>query len=98
MTKLPARRDRHALPIMDSDAADLFDRFDKIKTVIAGTNPATQAAVLADAVAMFLAGNHPALREQMLSQHIATVRALIPQNERALFGNGYPAGWPHHDE
>lgn len=86
---------RAPTPEFEGDTGHVFDRIDRIKTVIAGANPATQAAALADLVAMFLAGQHPHIREQILVHHIQTVRDLIPQNEHALFGgSGFPAGWP----
>lgn len=95
MTKLPARRRTQAPPVtINIDAAQVTDRIGKLKLALAGSNPATQAAVLADLVATFLAGHHPHFREQLLMHHMQTVRDLVPDNERAMFEAGYPAGWP----
>lgn len=92
MSRLPARRPPQTF---EGDDAHIGEKIERIKIVIAGTNPATQAAALADLVALFLAGQHPHLREQLLLHHVTTVRELVPPNEAKLFADtGYPAGWP----
>jgi hypothetical protein len=63
---------------------------DAIRPLLAGKDPAIQGAVLADLLAIFLAGHHPELREDILELHIDAVRELIPVNEAALFPGGDP--------
>jgi hypothetical protein len=46
--------------------------------------------VLGDLVSVFVVGNHPSLREEILAMHIDLVRELVPETERELF----PHGWP----
>jgi hypothetical protein len=49
--------------------------------------------VLADLVSLFIAGHHPAFREELLALHIETVRQLIPASEKEIFPDGKPEGW-----
>jgi hypothetical protein len=65
----------------------------QIKPLLAGKPPALQGAVLADLLAIFLAGHHPTLRGEILQMHIEAVRSLIKPNEALLFPDGKPAGW-----
>lgn len=71
-----------------SDAKTVEPIVEKICPLLAGHPPEIQSAVLADLLAMFLAGHQgadaPALREEILRLHIATVRDLIPVNERMI--------------
>jgi len=54
--------------------------------------PEVQGAVLADLVAMFLAGHAPVLRDGVFDQLSATIKALVPVNEAIMFdGMGHPA-------
>jgi len=59
-----------------------------ISAELAGHPPEIQGVVLADLLAMFLVGHvgrdAPAAREKILRLHIATVRKLIPINEKAI--------------
>lgn len=66
-----------------------------IRPMLAGHPPEVQGAALADLLAIFIAGHHPALREEILAMHIDTVRALIAPNEAAIFERhgGKPEGW-----
>jgi hypothetical protein len=55
-----------------------------IKPLLAGHSPAMQGAVLADLLAIWLAGHHAggetaAMRERLLAMHIGTVRALVAE-------------------
>ena len=59
-----------------------------ISPLLAGHSPEIQGAVLADLLAMFLAGHvgsdADAVREEILRLHIETVRELIPVNEEII--------------
>jgi len=74
---------------------EVTDLVNKIKWHLRGTGPELQGAVLCDLLAMFLAGHHPTLRDDVLEIHLNTVRALVPVNEAALFEHygGKPEGW-----
>ena len=73
---------------------------EQIRPLLAGLGCEIQGAVLADLLAMWLAGHigeHEAeLREELLACHIACVRALIPFNESMLLerANYWPADDP----
>jgi len=66
-----------------------------IRPLLAGKPPELQGAVLADLLAMFIAGHHPGLREEILTLHIAAVRELVPPNEAIIMDRrgGKPPGW-----
>ena len=68
---------------------------DRIRPVLAGHPPELQGAVLADLLAMWIAGHHPVLRDEILTLHIDGVRKLIAPNEAAIFDQrgGKPPGW-----
>ena len=61
-----------------------------IKPLLAGHPPEVQGAVLADLLAMFLAGHvgpdADTVREDLLWFHIDLVRQLIPVNEKLQAG------------
>lgn len=62
-----------------------------LKLVFAGQPRHVQGALLAEALAIFLAGHANVLREQLLAVHIEYVRRLLPQIELELFGErGHP--------
>jgi hypothetical protein len=65
----------------------------RIKPLLAGKSPELQGAVLADLLALFIAGHHPGLREEILLLHIEAVRALVEPNEAMMFPDGLPPGW-----
>jgi hypothetical protein len=63
----------------------------QIKPLLAGKTPGVQSAVLADLLSMWIAGHPDFVRDEMLTQHVDFVRALVPVNEQIMFG---PAGHP----
>lgn len=67
----------------------------QIKRHLQGKGPELQGAALCDLLAMFIAGHHPILREDIIEIHLKAVRALVPVNEAALFDHhgGKPEGW-----
>ena len=65
----------------------------QIKPLLAGQGPDLQAAALADLVSVWLAGHPKALREELFSDWIATVRQLLPVSIAEIFGNEPPPGW-----
>lgn len=66
---------------------------ERIKLLLRGQGPELQGAALADLVATFFAGHHPAMREEMIGHWIECMRDLIPINEADLFAHGKPEGW-----
>ena len=63
----------------------------QVAPFLAGEGPEVQAGVLADLLAMFLAGHANFLREEILQRHLRAVRDLIEPNERLLFnGRQHP--------
>lgn len=74
--------------------AEEFRRIeDAIKPLLTGHPPPLQGAILADLLALYLAGHAPDLREDILQITINTIRRLIPVNEANLFGpDGHPYG------
>ena len=65
----------------------------RIKPLLAGQGPDLQGIALADLVATFFAGHHPAVREEAIKVWIECVRDLIPKNEKEIFPHGKPDGW-----
>jgi hypothetical protein len=57
---------------------------DRIRPILGGHHPAVQGAVVADLVAIWLAGHQADLREVLLDNHIDTVRQLVPANVAAM--------------
>lgn len=80
------------MPVNPHDVDRIVHR---IATKLKGKPPELQGAVLADLLAMFIAGHHPALREEILRLHIDTVRKLIEPNAAMIFERvgGKPEGW-----
>jgi hypothetical protein len=79
-------------------AEDTADRAKRIAASIrprlVGQGPDVQGVVLADLVALWLAGHRPDMREEQLTLWIDAVRALVPYAEREMFGDGpRPEGW-----
>jgi hypothetical protein len=66
-----------------------------ISMLLRGEPPEAQGAALADLVAMFFAGHHPAMRDETIEDWIRAMRDLVPINEAALFERigGRPPGW-----
>jgi hypothetical protein len=66
----------------------------RIKPMLKGKGPEMQGAVLAELVATWLAGHHPALRDVTLSMWLDTVKDLVSPCEDEIFGGGpRPEGW-----
>jgi hypothetical protein len=70
---------------------DVSDLVWEIEPHLAGQPPSVQGAALADLLATWLAGHfagsaaeNAALRDELLTAHIAVVRALIPENEAEI--------------
>jgi len=67
---------------------------ERIKLLLRGQGPELQGAALADLVAIFFAGHHPAMREEMIGHWLTAMRGLIPINEALQFEHiGKPEGW-----
>jgi hypothetical protein len=65
----------------------------QIRAILAGRDPRAQSAILAELLSIWVAGLHPLLRAQLLTDHIALVQRLIPVSEKEMFGpKGHP-GW-----
>ena len=60
---------------------------DRIRPILGGHHPAVQGAVLADLLAIWLAGHQADLREALLDVHIEKVRELVPVNEAECRGD-----------
>ena len=64
----------------------------KLQPMLKGHPPELQGAVLADLLAIFLAGHAPQIREEILRVHLAQMRPLIAVNEKIIFGGkGHPS-------
>jgi hypothetical protein len=62
-----------------------------IKPMLADQRPDIQSAVLADLLAIWLAGHAPQVREEVLAIHLKLMRPMIAVNERMIFGEqGHP--------
>jgi len=67
---------------------------ERIRLLLRGQGPDLQGAALADLVAMFFAGHHPAMREEMIGHWLTHMRDLIPINEALQFEHtAKPEGW-----
>jgi hypothetical protein len=79
---------KHNGNLPSPEAIDAIVR--KIIPLLAGQHPTVQGGVLADLMAIYLAGHQgegaEALREELLALHVATVRQLIPVNEALMRG------------
>jgi hypothetical protein len=66
-----------------------------VRPLLHGHPPEVQGAVLADLLSLFIAGHHPALREEILQEHIKIVRELVGPSEAEIFEQrgGRPQGW-----
>lgn len=75
-------------------AAEARQIVERVRPLLAGRPPQVQGAVLADLLAMWLAGHifrgNPgetdALREKLLESHLDLVRRLIPVNAASIHG------------
>ncbi len=78
----------------DADAHQVRVLVQRIKPILAGHEGSVQGGVLADLLAIWLAGHRDrssdtgteAFREEMLALHIATVRDLIKINHKIIRG------------
>ena len=79
----------------EAKARDVDRIVEAIRPLLAGRPHEVQGAVLADLLAMWIAGHHPALRHEMLTMHVDMVRKLVAPNEAALIERlgGKPEGW-----
>lgn len=79
---------------MPDMAAEVGQIVERVRPSLAGRSPEVQGAVLADLLAMWLAGHivkddpagTDALREELLEMHLRTVRKLIPVNAATIHG------------
>ena len=78
----------------DDETNIVLQIVDRIRPLLAGHPPDIQSAVLADLLAMWLAGHQgpdgiiDKAREDLLAAHIELVRNLIPVNEAAMNRRG----------
>lgn len=80
--------------INDHDHIMLTTLVDEIKERLQGKGQFLQGAALADLVATYFAGHHPAVRDEVITIWIDAMRGLIKANEQALFEYfGKPEGW-----
>jgi hypothetical protein len=67
----------------DAFLAEMLNLSERLKAELAGKPPPVQGAALADMLAIWLAGHHPAeVREELLRNHIGAVRALLAEMRR----------------
>ncbi|MGO8241292.1 hypothetical protein ACC806_34710 [Rhizobium ruizarguesonis] len=65
---------------------------DAVRPHLAGEPPEIQGAVIADLLAIWLAGHAPQLREEAIEFHMEMVRQLTEAEEGLMFGaEGHPA-------
>jgi hypothetical protein len=72
--------------LQDAYMKDVEAIEERMKALLAGQHPALQGAVLANLIALFIAGHHESMRSEMLSLHVATVRDLIPLRAAEIWG------------
>ena len=67
----------------------------EIRPKLAGHPPEIQGGALADLVALYIAGHHPAIREEVLALWIEMVRQLIEPSEQQIAESrgGFPPEW-----
>ena len=64
-----------------------------ISPLLAGQSPGVQGAVLGDLVAMYFAGQHPSVREQVITLWIDMMRSLVGVNA-AMILEMHGGQWP----
>jgi hypothetical protein len=64
----------------------------RISELLAGQGPDVQGAALADLVAMFFAGHHPDIRDEVMRTWISFMQKLIEPNDHILMPGGWPKG------
>jgi hypothetical protein len=80
---------------MKAKASDVAPLVSRIGTdILAGLAPEVQGAVLADLTALYFAGHHPSVREQVLAMHFEAIRSLIDVNIKIAIREGkLPPEW-----
>jgi len=68
----------------EPDPARVFELVDRIRPILAGNHPAVQGAVLADLLALWLAGHPAEFREALMALHIDKALQLVPINVDAM--------------
>lgn len=77
----------------DEQVADVERTVKAIKPMLAGKGPNVQSAILADLLALHIAGHAPSIRDAVLAIHLELVEHLVKINEAMLFGGrGHPGG------
>lgn len=71
---------------MGSQENEVIATVDRIRPLLAGRSPEVQRAVLADLLAIWVAGHPPQLRQGLMDMHIDMVRVLIPLNAKIIRG------------
>lgn len=66
------------------DLAAALDLAEAVKPLFAGKPPHVQGVALAELLSLWLAGHHPAQREDLLILHIDTVWQLVEVNAPPL--------------
>ena len=76
----------------EKEAAEKVERIARaIKPHLAGISPEMQSAVLADLMAMYLAGHPDFVRQNLMRLFVDLVWKLMPVNEKLIFGDdGHP--------
>ena len=81
---------------MDLETAFYVEKLVKeIEPILHGNGPDVQGAVLADLLAIYLAGFPQQARKRILEAHIFGMYPLIAVNEKILFGE---AGHPYNSK
>lgn len=80
---------------MTKQMREIAELVDQVGWLLHGKGPELQGAALADLVAMYFAGHHPALRQEAIDEWRKCMLDLIPVNEAILFERegGKPQGW-----
>ena len=85
------------MPLTAPDVEAVFELRRRILPVLAGHGGATQGAVLAELLAMWIAGHRAGgkratdrLREDILRMHLVVVRELIPVNAALIHRKDTP--------
>lgn len=65
-------------------ALEVTHLVEQIKPILAGKHPGIQGAVLADCLAIWLAGHPKELRDDLLKMHLEKVAELVPVNAKIL--------------
>lgn len=67
---------------------------ERIRPILAGQDPAAVGAALAQLVSIFIAGHHPAIRDEQIDLMLGTVRQIVPVDVAEMIAMGRaPANW-----